>query len=368
MKTVHRSKYGATNSVVIEETVSSSSSSSSLLSNPAVDPTNTAIEEVDSINYAKEESDRSSGVIADTMSTIIFFNMIGYGLGHVFNDLCAGIWFSYTLLFMQNVLTIPAPIAGALVMLGQIGDALATPVVGVLADRYGTKRLWHIAGTLMVFISFPMIFSICINCTLSSIAWQTVYFSLFILIFQFGWAIVQITHLAMIPELSQSQRDRSDLTAIRYTVSVCSNVIVYCVTWGVLHSRDGSASTNNIGPSDRHRFRDIVLILTLVGLTMSVLFHFSLSTMRYGDRRRRTIDIRHRQVLNDDDEIEEEEADINAAGNSQLSNNDIERVEHNERTPILSTSSSATTARPPTGARKNKNFLKSPLLYQNAFL
>lgn len=81
-------------------------------------------------------------------STLSFFNKIGFGLGHVHNDLCAGVWFSYTLLFMQGVLSIPSALAGSLVMLGQVGDALATPIIGFLADRYGTKRKWHMIGKM----------------------------------------------------------------------------------------------------------------------------------------------------------------------------------------------------------------------------
>lgn len=79
------------------------------------------------------------------------------------------------------------------------------------------------------------------------------YFIAIILLFQLGWAIVQITHLAMIPELSETRKDRDDLTAIRYSVSVCSNVVVYVVTWVILKERTQGES--NIGPGDAYRFR-----------------------------------------------------------------------------------------------------------------
>lgn len=85
----------------------------------------------------------------DIASTTTFIQKIGFGLGHVFNDLCAGVWFSYTLLFMQGALQMPSFTAGTLVMLGQVGDALATPIVGILMDKYYTKRKWHIAGILL---------------------------------------------------------------------------------------------------------------------------------------------------------------------------------------------------------------------------
>lgn len=87
-----------------------------------------------------------SAPLDQTKSTLSFLQKIGFGLGHVYNDLCAGVWFSYTLLFMQGALMIPGAEAGALVMVGQVGDALATPIIGVLVDKFGTKRKWHIAG------------------------------------------------------------------------------------------------------------------------------------------------------------------------------------------------------------------------------
>ena len=81
-------------------------------------------------------------------SSLSFLSKIGFGFGHIVNDLCAGVWFSYTLLFMKKALLLPGPEAGALMMIGQVGDALATPIVGYLADRFGTKRQWHLFGKL----------------------------------------------------------------------------------------------------------------------------------------------------------------------------------------------------------------------------
>lgn len=201
-------------------------------------------------------------IAADQMlSTLTVCQKIGYGLGHVFNDLCAGVWFSYTLLFMQGCLSIPAEEAGALVMWGQIGDALATPIIGCLTDRYGTKRKWHAAGTALVFVTFPLIFTVCPGCRTAPIWWPPLYFAVVILLFQIGWPIVQISHLSMIPELARTRKDRADLTAIRYSASVCSNVMVYVVTWAVLHAgrhMDDGAGTDgghSIGPADAYRFR-----------------------------------------------------------------------------------------------------------------
>lgn len=43
-----------------------------------------------------------------------------YGLGHVYNDLCAAVWFSYTLFYLQIVLQLEPTAAGILMMLGKL--------------------------------------------------------------------------------------------------------------------------------------------------------------------------------------------------------------------------------------------------------
>ena len=55
---------------------------------------------------------------------------------------------------------------------------------------------------------------------------QIAYYATFIVIFQFGWASTQIAHLAAIPDLSQCQNERTGLTAIRYSMTVISTIIV----------------------------------------------------------------------------------------------------------------------------------------------
>lgn len=84
--------------------------------------------------------------------------------------------------------------------------------------------------------------------------WHILYFSIVILLFQFGWPIVQVSHLAIIPEMARTQKDRTQLTSVRYSASVISNVIVFVVTWLVLRSNRSSADSK-ISPKDSYRFR-----------------------------------------------------------------------------------------------------------------
>ncbi|XP_063375639.1 major facilitator superfamily domain-containing protein 12-like [Cydia amplana] len=198
-----------------------------------------------------------------------------FGLGHVHNDLCAAMWFSYMMLFFQAVLEMRSAVAGFLLMTGQIVDAIATPVVGILADRYGTKKSWHLTGSIMVTCTFPMLFIRCWGCWIGADVdylawWMPLYYTVLITFFQIGWAIVQISHLAMIPSISDSLQVRSELTSIRYMASVTSSITVYLITWVVLRATNYSTF---IGPTDDYKLRDVALIITGIGVTVFTLFH-----------------------------------------------------------------------------------------------
>ncbi|XP_068993663.1 major facilitator superfamily domain-containing protein 12 [Neodiprion pinetum] len=204
-----------------------------------------------------------------------------YGVGHVMNDICASMWFTYILVFFHSVLKFSAALSGVVMLIGQVADALATPFIGLQCDRnddfwlcrYGKRKTWHLLGTVGVVFSFPFIFSPCIKCEGSHQWAQLVYYAGFVIIFQFGWAAVQISHLSLIPDLTPSEHERTELTAIRYSFTVCSNVLVYCITWAVLHITSDTASNSQIGPKDAPHFQTVVIIGLAVGAWASLIFH-----------------------------------------------------------------------------------------------
>ena len=57
-----------------------------------------------------------------------------------------------------------------------------------------------------MFASFPLVFMSSPKAVSESPAAQMVYYSAFIVVFQFGWACVQISHLALITDLTGTSR------------------------------------------------------------------------------------------------------------------------------------------------------------------
>lgn len=148
---------------------------------------------------------------------------LSYGVGHVLNDLCASMWFSYLLIYFHKVVIFNNVDAGIFLLAGQIADGLATPFVGIQSDKtedvkYGKRKIWHLGGTIAVAITFPFIFDLCVYDCANNPRWTLfVYYIPFIVLFQFGWASTQISHLALIPDLATTTNEKVLLNAIRYS-------------------------------------------------------------------------------------------------------------------------------------------------------
>ncbi|KRX21380.1 Major facilitator superfamily domain-containing protein 12, partial [Trichinella nelsoni] len=182
---------------------------------------------------------------------------LAFGFGHVYNDLCASMWFSFLLVFLRKALLFTAPAAGSIFLIGQIADAISTPAVGFESDRlnvplfclkYGRRKFLHLIGTICVAMSFVFLFMKCFGCTYGDDGtkeWiQLLYYCPFVVIFQFGWASVQIGHLALIPELTPCTAERAALNGI-----------------------------SDVTPHDVDGFRNVALTITGAGILFSVLFH-----------------------------------------------------------------------------------------------
>lgn len=208
-----------------------------------------------------------------------------YSVGHVLNDLCASMWFTYLLLYFNLVLKFSNGKAGVLVLIGQVADAMATPFVGIASDntnsmkicRYGRRKIWHLIGTVCTVISFPFLFIPCIGMESSDQSVQMIYYAVFIIIFQFGWASVQVAHLSLIPDLTKNPNEKTELNALRNAFTVVSSICVYSVAWVVLGVQSGTSDSAGIGPEDKDKFRLIMIIVVIIGTVFSIIFHLGIN-------------------------------------------------------------------------------------------
>jgi Na+/melibiose symporter-like transporter len=124
-------------------------------------------------------------------------------------------------------------VAGLLLLLGQVADAISTPLIGYGSDKnlshfvckYGRRKIWHLIGTICVSCSFPFIFNSCFVCDESGFWIKFLYYSSFIVVFQFGWAAVQVSHVSLITDLTTVSSQRVELNAYRYRFSILTMFI-----------------------------------------------------------------------------------------------------------------------------------------------
>lgn len=224
--------------------------------------------------------------MADADRSLPLCRRLSYAVGHFLNDLCASMWFTYLLVFYHNVLGFKNTYAGVLLLVGQIADGICTPLIGYESDRtpgccnYGKRKTWHLVGTLSVALSFSFIFNQCLGCSSGTPQWVSLLFFVpFIVIFQFGWAAVQISHLSLIPELVRCEHAKVELTAYRYAFTVVANITVFALAYLLFHVHSGQ-DLEELGPVDMPVFRDLALIVTGIGLVFSLLFHLGTTEHR----------------------------------------------------------------------------------------
>ncbi|GIY07807.1 hypothetical protein CDAR_544612 [Caerostris darwini] len=208
---------------------------------------------------------------------------ICYGVGHSLNDLCASMWFSYLIVYLQLVLGFDSNYAGLVLLIGQVADALATPLLGYEASsnketgickRYGKRKFLHLIGTICVVLSFPFIFSVCPGCESASQFALTTMLIPLVIIFQVGWAAVQVSHLSLIPAITPHESERDFLNVLRYAVNIISDIGTYAIVWCVFDlTRKPTGNHHTITGDYANKFMEITLIIVGVGTFFSIIFH-----------------------------------------------------------------------------------------------
>ena len=202
---------------------------------------------------------------------------IGYAAGHIFNDIAASLRTSYSLIFYQNVLKIDKYYVGIIYLIGQFADGFTSPLVGYISDidmdiwmcnTYGKRKTWHLMGTLLFLISWPMTFVPPVGFDLfDNLTAITAYYSLLNILHNIGFAMAQNAHLAMIPELSLSDDVRTRLTLVRNSMTSLANILGYigaliAFSYGTVNGEEAISS-----------YKNLMLIGLGIGLTTSILFH-----------------------------------------------------------------------------------------------
>ncbi|KAK6162803.1 hypothetical protein DH2020_002644 [Rehmannia glutinosa] len=160
-----------------------------------------------------------------------------YGVGHMLNDITSACWFTYLLVFLTDI-GLPPRDAAIVMLSGQVADGFTTIFAGELIDRYGRFKVWHVAGSLLVAVSFSSVFGGCLPCKIvgsNSSSMQTIGYSFFAAVFNVGWAATQVSHMSMVNCITLNSTSRVVLASCRNAFTMVANLSLYAVAFVVFN-------------------------------------------------------------------------------------------------------------------------------------
>lgn len=156
---------------------------------------------------------------------------LAYGAGDLGPAITANISVFFLLIFFTNVAGIPVGLAGSILLIGKVWDAVNDPIVGLLTDktnsrRWGRRLPWLLYGAIPfgVFFFLQWIVPPFAGDRATQISGLFWYYVAIALLSQVFYTVVNLPYTAMTPELTQDYDERTSLSSFRFGFSIGGSV------------------------------------------------------------------------------------------------------------------------------------------------
>jgi GPH family glycoside/pentoside/hexuronide:cation symporter len=184
----------------------------------------------------------------ESKESLYFTTKLAYGAGDMGPAITANILVFFLLPFFTNVAGLSPGLAGSILMIGKISDAINDPIIGILSDRTKTKwgrRLpWIVVGVipfgLLYFLQW-VIPHFSNNQQVNT--WLL--FSYYVLIgvlFNLAYTMITLPYQALTPELTQDYNERTRLNSFRFTFSIGGSIISLILAGAIFGVYEGEDS------------------------------------------------------------------------------------------------------------------------------
>jgi GPH family glycoside/pentoside/hexuronide:cation symporter len=155
---------------------------------------------------------------------------IGVKLGYGVCDLGGNLFFTVVSFWLLNYLTdtvgIAAGVAGIVVLIGKLWDAVTDPVVGHLSDRtqsrWGQRRPYMLFGAVPLFVTMVIMFT---NPQLDNPTLLFLWAVLAFCLLNTAYTVVNIPYSSLTPNLTQDYHERSSLNGYRFAFAVVGTLL-----------------------------------------------------------------------------------------------------------------------------------------------
>ncbi len=156
---------------------------------------------------------------------------LAYGAGDLGTAITANILAVFLLIFFTNVAGLKPGIAGSILLIGKVWDAINDPLVGVLSDRtqsrWGRRFPWMIFGAIPfgIFFFLQWVVPRFSNDPIAN-QWGLFWFYVIVsILFNNFYTAVNLPYTALTPELTSDYDERTSLNSYRFAFSIGGGIL-----------------------------------------------------------------------------------------------------------------------------------------------
>ena len=162
--------------------------------------------------------------IAPESKKLSFITKLAYGVGDLGPAMTANLLVFLLLPFFTNVAGLRPELAGLILMIGKIWDAVNDPIVGFLSDR--TRSRWGRRHPWMIFGAIPFAFFFFLLWMVPDLSeWGKFWYYVAIgILFHLFYTVVNLPYAALTAELTQDYNERTILNGFRFSFSIGGSI------------------------------------------------------------------------------------------------------------------------------------------------
>lgn len=169
--------------------------------------------------------------MAESSEKLKFITKLAYGAGDLGTAMTANVLVFFLLYFFTQVAGLPPGLAGSILMIGKIADAINDPIIGRISDRadtpWGRRLPWMFFAAIpfgILFILQWIVPQFSDNETIND--WSLfVYYVVIGILFNTAFTAVNLPYTAYTPELTQDYDERTSLNSFRFAFSLGGSIL-----------------------------------------------------------------------------------------------------------------------------------------------
>ncbi len=151
---------------------------------------------------------------------------LAYGAGDLGPAITSNLLVFFLLPFLTNVVGLSAGVAGSILAISKVWDALIDPAVGILTDRtksrWGRRRPWLLFGAVPFGVAFFAQWLVPFAGNPGASFW---YYLCVAIVFNTLFTAVNLPYTALTPELTEDYDERTSLSNYRFAFSIGGSLV-----------------------------------------------------------------------------------------------------------------------------------------------